>query len=61
MLNSPPVTIPEVVIVSSPILIEPNPEVIDPASNAPTVVILLLPAFNENVAVALSVVIREFN
>ena len=33
----------------------------DPASNAPTVVILLLPAFNENVAFALSVVIREFN
>ena len=36
--NDPPVINPVVVIVDEPVSIVPNPEVIDPESNAPTVV-----------------------
>ena len=42
--NSPPVILPVVVIKLEPVLIFPNPDVIEPASNAPTVTILELPS-----------------
>ena len=47
VLTSPPDIAPVVVIVSSPILIEPNPEVIEPASRAPTVTKSVLPSLAE--------------
>ena len=41
---APVVTAPDVVNVDDPILILPNPDVIEPESNAPVVTILELPA-----------------
>ena len=48
---------PVVVMVSSPMLIDPNPEVIEPPSRAPTVTKDVLPAFAEYVSCA----VVEFN
>ena len=42
--NEPPLINPVVVIVDDPVSIVPNPEVIEPLSNAPVVTILELPA-----------------
>jgi hypothetical protein len=42
--NDPPLINPVVVIVDEPVSIVPNPEVIEPESNAPVVTILELPA-----------------
>ena len=42
--NDPPLINPVVVIAEDPVSIVPNPEVIDPESNAPVVTMLELPA-----------------